>query len=427
MPDETKAPPAGDEAAATTDPEDETGTAAPQDTPDDDRQVWDPAIKRWVDPHQIPPEAPAKAKATRRPVLPPSGDAPYLPAPTPGGAAGPAILLAAIVGAVLGIAVVLFFPGAAARRAAPAASTAPPDAAPQSDPVQLSEAVRPSVVGVRIAGSDRSVSGVVMDAQGVIVTTADILGDAESATVTYYNGRTSPARVEGIDPVSGLGVLTAERVSAPAVVRGTAEFLRTGEPLVAVAAPEESYTTVDIGLVLSPGRPVGTGRAERLDLVRLGAAESADPGGAVVGVAGTVVGMTTDVPAESGVVTFLPMEVIVAVANQILDDADGAVKHPWIGLATSLAADDPRAPSDAEGLLVTEVIEGSPAARAELRKGDLIVEIDGDPVEGSLTLLSKLLAHEVDDEMTFRIIRGERGVDATVKVTERPGEGAEQA
>lgn len=410
MPDETEVRP-GDAPA----PE-AAGDERPVPSDDDAeaRQVWDPATKQWIDPHLIPPEAPPKK--TSKPVPPRPDEVAYVPAAAPG-AVGPAVLLAAVVGAVLAVVVMLFFPGRSNRAGTTSATPVPPASA-GSDPVQLSEAVRPSVVGVRVG--DRTASGVIMDTQGVVITTSDVVGDEDSATVTYASGRTSDATVEGVDRRSGIAILLTERTGGPAIVRGTAEFLRTGEPLVVVAAPRDTYTVVDVGLVLSPGRPVGEGDGARLDLVRLGAADGAEGGGAVVGVAGTVVGLTTDVPAESGVASFLPMEAVVAVANQLLDeDGGGEAAHPWIGLATSLASDDPRVPSDAEGLLVTEVVEASPGARAALRRGDLIVEIDGDPVEGSLTLLARLLGHEVGDEMSLGVMRGERAFDVKVRVVER--------
>lgn len=395
--------------------------AAPGEPPP---RVWDPQRKRWVsedEPDEPPTSTPETT--TETPPLPDVvSQAPLRrPAPQEPPTQHPeplphwlAVVLAGTLGAVLGIVVMLFFPGPADPRNGTAqrnggSTTTLPD----FDPVEIGRDARPMVVGVtgRVPEEPaRSGSGVLLQSDGVIATTHTIV-DGASVEVTMPDGRTVTAELLGADPHTGIAILRADVANQVALPRGSAEFIRLGEPAVTVAQ-EDRFASLVSGVITEIGRPVaGPDGRPLLNMLRLDR-DVPSNGALVVGIGGTALGLTT--PVAGGVV--VPIDLVWFVHDHVVAGRD--VDHPYVGLVTTELEEDPRLPSDTLALAVVDVLNGGPAAQAGLRRGDLIVGVGGERIDGGLTLLSRLL-DEGGNEIELALLREGRIEIVTVAVQRR--------
>lgn len=389
-------------------------------------RVWDAERKRWVSEVEADtpaPSQPTPETTTESPPLPdvvsqaPARTTP--PAPPPAVASEPlphwlAVVLAGSLGAVLGIVVMLFFPGPADPRdgTGPRAG-GDTSTLPDFDPVEIGRDARPMVVGVTGRVPDepaRSGSGVLIGSDGIIATVQAVVEEA-TVEVTLPDGRTVTAEVLGADPHTGIAILRADVVDQIALPRGSAEFIRLGEPAVTVAQ-QERFASVTSGVITEIGRPVTAGDGRRLlNAVRLDR-DVPSNGALVVGIGGTALGLTT--PVANGVV--VPIDLVWFVHDHVTAGRD--VDHPYIGLVATELEDDPRLPSDTLALAVVDVLNGGPAAEAGLRRGDLIVGVAGERIDGGLTLLSRLL-DEGGNEIQIALLREGQIEVVTVPVQRR--------
>ncbi|HVV51015.1 MAG TPA: trypsin-like peptidase domain-containing protein, partial [Polyangia bacterium] len=283
-------------------------------------------------------------------------------------------------------------------------------------------------------------SGVIIDAQGDIVTNSHVVDHATKVTVTLASGAEIPARVVGRDPETDLAVVRLERVPAGLVVArvGNSDALEVGDWVLAIGSPLGLDQTVTAGIVSGKGR---VGRHVQMSGERVRNYISTDAminpgnsGGPLVNLQGEVVGINTLInTGPGGAYGFaIPINEATRVTHTLL--ADGHMRYPYIGVhigdvATMPPAEKaklgPNAPD--QGAVVSDVGAGSPAARAGLRPGDVITAMDGKAIAGARDVVDAVSAKAIGATVAVRVERAGKPEDLRVQVGELPGPASEVA
>jgi S1-C subfamily serine protease len=280
---------------------------------------------------------------------------------------------------------------------------------------------------LRIRGDrwgESSGSAVVLTADGHLLTNAHVVGEARNGTAEFADGTTAQLSVAGVDRLSDLAVLRADREIPDPPEYGDADGLRVGNLVVAVGNPLGLAGSVTAGVVSALGRalPVRSGTASRIieDVIQTDAAlNPGNSGGALADSRGRVVGINTAV-AGMGLGLAVPMN---STTQRIIYSLlhDGRVRRAYLGLVTTPA---PLRPQLAErfgqrsALRVVEVISGSPAGEAGLRQGDLVLAVDGTPLRDAQSLQRQLFADAIGRRMEITAVRN----GALVDVVAHPAE-----
>ena len=296
----------------------------------------------------------------------------------------------------------------------------------------LVKQIEPSVVAVRVtspAGVSSEGSGVIVRRDGVIVTNNHVVQSAGEVFVVFADGTRAPARVEATDPFSDLAILRVDRDGLPAVELATG-YPQVGELAVAVGNPLGFENTVTAGIISGLARSIPAAAAQGgqslVDLIQTDAAISpGNSGGALVGHDGRVVGINVAyIPPAVGAVSLgfaIPAPTVSDVVEELL--RDGTADHAYLGVSlatvTEQIASELGVNTDA-GALVTVVAAGSPAAEAGLRRGDVIVGIDGEPVTGIGALLTRMRRYDPGDRADLTVVRAGDRAEVTVELATRP-------
>ncbi|MBV9128411.1 MAG: trypsin-like peptidase domain-containing protein [Verrucomicrobia bacterium] len=297
--------------------------------------------------------------------------------------------------------------------------------------------VAPSVVNIRVLAGQRgqgSGSGFVITPDGFVLTNSHVVRGARELEVTLHDARVFAARVVGTDPETDLAVirLDAGRETLPHARLADSAGVRVGQIAVAIGSPYGFQQTVTAGIVSALGR---TMRAEsgRLmdDILQTDAAlNPGNSGGPLLNSAGEVIGVNTAVilPAQ-GICFAIGSNTAQFVAAWLIKD--GRIRRSSIGVAGQNVPLHPRVVrfhhlETNRGVLVASIEPGSPAARAGLREGDVIVGFKGRPLGTIDELHKRLVAAEIDVPSPMMILRGTEQLFLVVTPRElRPA--AEQA
>jgi S1-C subfamily serine protease len=279
----------------------------------------------------------------------------------------------------------------------------------------VAERVLPSVASLRVTHRSRrgvgafgAGSGVVIAQDGFMITSAHVVGSADGGTASFPDGRELDFRVVGTDPLSDLAVIRAAGTGLTPAELGDADALRVGQLVVAIGNPMGLAGTVTAGVVSAVGRafPTGAGRVVE-DVIQTDAAlNPGNSGGALVDGRARVVGVNTAV-AGVGLGLAVPMNattrrIIVALMSE------GRVRRAWLGIAGGTRPLPPRvaaATGRRVGVEVVEVVDGSPAMRAGLRREDLVLEVDGTPIEAPGDLQRLMLGDAIGRPVDIRVFR----------------------
>jgi S1-C subfamily serine protease len=282
--------------------------------------------------------------------------------------------------------------------------------------------VGPSVAAVTMAdgqGRPRGTgSAVIFTGDGFLVTNAHVVGGLRQGTARFADGTSSAVEVIGRDPLSDLAVIRAVGASAPAARLGDADLLRVGQLVVAVGNPLGLAGSVTAGVVSALGRsmPVGDrGRAVRVidDVIQTDAAlNPGNSGGALAVADGSVVGINTAV-AGIGLGLAIPVN---ATSRQIIASLlnTGRVVRAYLGVGTGPVPLPPALARQLDrdaGLGLLFVEPDSPAARAGLREGDVLVAAAGKPVKTSQDLQRLMLAEAIGRDLHITVSRNGAMVD----------------
>ncbi len=268
-------------------------------------------------------------------------------------------------------------------------------------------------------------SGVILSADGLMLTNRHVVKDAYRVQVELADGRRLAVRVVGFDPETDLAVLKANAKELPTIPVGRPRDLRVGDVVLAIGNPFGVGQTVTLGIVSATGRS-NLGITGIENFIQTDAAiNPGNSGGALIDSRGALIGINTAIYSESGVsegVGFaIPADLAQGVARSVA--ASGKVSRGWLGLAgrsvtAALAADFGLRTET--GVLVSSTVEGGPAEQAGLRPGDVITQIGGHPVAGTQDLFDLVAATGPDAAVRLEVWRGNDRIEARPTTGARP-------
>jgi Do/DeqQ family serine protease len=269
-------------------------------------------------------------------------------------------------------------------------------------------------------------SGVIIDAEGHILTNHHVVAEAERIEVQLADGRETEATLIGSDPETDLALLKISLSKLPVVTPGSTQTLRVGDPVLAIGNPFGVGQTVTSGIVSALGRnQVGINVFE--NFIQTDAAiNPGNSGGALVNAQGDWVGINSAIYSRSGgnqgIGFSIPVELAQSVAQAL--KADGKVTRGWIGVQSRpLSAELIEAlklPESQEGVLVSGVVAEAPAARAGIRPGDVLMAVAGQRVNSPEELLRQVAALPPERDAELQVERGGKAMTLTVRVGKRP-------
>ena len=286
--------------------------------------------------------------------------------------------------------------------------------------IRVARAATPAVVGISRSGG--SGSGVIVRADGIIITNAHVVGNARTVEVTTADGRTLTGTVLGRDPQVDTAIVRVNATDLPAAPLGNSDRLEVGQLAVAIGNPLGLDRTVTRGVVSAINRdPRGIGLAS--GLIQTDAAiNPGNSGGPLLDSSGRVIGINTAILAgTTGLGFAIPINVATDVMQQIV--TTGRVRRAYLGIDTrDITREISRyfgLPVD-EGVVIVQVGRNSPAARAGLRQRDFIIALDGDAVRDQSDLLRLLRAHRPGDTVTLSVVRGNERRQVRIELGEAP-------
>ncbi|AFZ27383.1 trypsin-like serine protease with C-terminal PDZ domain [Cylindrospermum stagnale PCC 7417] len=275
-------------------------------------------------------------------------------------------------------------------------------------------------------------SGFIIDKSGLILTNAHVVDQADKVTVRLKDGRTFEGKVQGIDEVTDLAVVKINAGNdLPVAPLGSSNNVQVGDWAIAVGNPLGFDNTVTLGIVSTLKRSsaqVGI-TDKRLEFIQTDAAiNPGNSGGPLLNGRGEVIGINTAIRADAmGIGFAIPIDKAKAIASQL--QRDGKVAHPYLGvqmvtLTPQLAKQNNTDPNSAivipevNGVLVMRVVPNSPAAAAGIRRGDVILQIDGEPITTAEQLQSIVEDSRLGQALQVKVQRGNQTQQISVRTAE---------
>jgi serine protease Do len=269
-------------------------------------------------------------------------------------------------------------------------------------------------------------SGFIVSADGFIVTNAHVVENAEEILVRLTDKREFRAKVIGADPRSDVAVIKIDATALPTVKIGDTKKVRVGEWVIAIGSPFGFANTVTAGIVSATAREnlSGDPNLDAVPFIQTDVAVNpGNSGGPLLNMRGEVIGINSQIFSRTGSfagISFaIPIDYAFNVADQLMKT--GHVTRGRIGVGiTNVTKDlaESLGLGKTQGAAVGNVEEGSPAAKAGLEAGDVILKIDGRPVEGSADLSRTIRALKPGAKVNLNVWRGGKTRDLTVVVAE---------
>jgi 2-alkenal reductase len=327
--------------------------------------------------------------------------------------------------------------------------TVPIEMAPLTD---LYNAVNPGVVAIQVVAEQDGVisggsgSGFILDDEGHIVTNNHVVVEGDSIMVIFYDGFQERAEVVGLDPSSDLAIIKVDTLPAGAhpLPLGDSDQLQVGEWVVTIGNPFALSSSIAVGIVSATGRTIPTGvtpfsipQAIQTDA----AINPGNSGGPLLTLDGQVVGVNAQIAStgtgtNSGVGFSIPSNIVRRISPSLI--ANGSYDWPWMGIegtSVSLLLQEANDLDTQQGAYVSGIVSDGPAERAGLRGtsgtrqvdgldlptgGDVIVEIDGEPVVDFSDLLFRVATSKPGDTLDLTVIRDGERISISITLEARP-------
>ncbi|YAI81459.1 MAG: HhoA/HhoB/HtrA family serine endopeptidase [cyanobacterium endosymbiont of Rhopalodia sterrenbergii] len=279
-------------------------------------------------------------------------------------------------------------------------------------------------------------SGFIIDGNGIILTNAHVVNKADKVTVTLKDGRTFNGQVRGTDEVTDLAVvkISPQEEILPVAPLGDSANLKVGDWAIAVGNPVGLDNTVTLGIISTIGRSAAKAGIpdKRLDFIQTDAAiNPGNSGGPLLNSQGEVIGINTAIRADAmGIGFAIPINKAKTLQNILVSGQK--VPHPYIGvqmvnLTPELARENNRNSNspilipEVEGILVVQVVPNTPAARAGIRRGDVIVGVNGKLVTDGSELQSIVENSGLNAPLKLQLYRGDQVTYLTVRTAQLEG------
>ncbi len=267
-------------------------------------------------------------------------------------------------------------------------------------------------------------SGVIVESNGLIITNNHVVGKADEIRVTLSDKREFKAKLIGTDPKTDIAVVRIDATGLPTVAWADSDKLEVGEFVLAVGNPFGLTQTVTLGIVSALGRAAGI--AEYEDFIQTDAAiNPGNSGGALVNVRGELVGINTAIFSQSGgnmgIGFAVPSNMAQSIMGQLVQT--GKVVRGWLGV--SIQELTPELASqfgvgDTKGVLVSDVMDDSPAKKAGFERADVIVEYDGKSMDSPTHLRNAVAQTPVGKKVAIKIIRDKKPKTIELTIVEQP-------
>jgi len=266
-------------------------------------------------------------------------------------------------------------------------------------------------------------SGVIISPDGFIITNNHVIEDAENIEVTLNDNRKFGAQVIGRDPSTDLALIKIKSDNLAYIKYGDSEKLKVGEWVLAVGNPFNLTSTVTAGIVSAKGRNLGLINSDfplESYIQTDAAVNMGNSGGALVDTKGLLVGITSAISSQTGFYSGNSFAIPATIVKKVIEDLKqfGEVQRAIIGVhiaeVTSEVADKQNL-KEVRGAIITEVLDNGSAADANLRTNDVIIRLDGVPVNSVTELQEQVGKHRPGDKVALTYLRN--GKENTVPVT----------
>jgi Do/DeqQ family serine protease len=268
-------------------------------------------------------------------------------------------------------------------------------------------------------------SGVIISNKGYILTNQHVVEAADEIEVALSDGKKLPAKVVGNDPETDLAVLHVDAKNLPAITLGQADNLKVGDVVLAIGNPLGVGQTVTMGIISALHR-TGLSINTFENFIQTDAAiNQGNSGGALIDSSGNLVGINTAILSQTGGSIGIGFAIPVSTAKQVMDQLieTGAVTRGWVGVElqelTAELADSFKLGTTA-GVLVAGVQRDSPADRAGIKPGDIVLMVDGKQVEDPDSMRTLIVALAPGKRITLKLKRGKSEIELPVNVGKRP-------
>ena len=281
-------------------------------------------------------------------------------------------------------------------------------------------------------------SGFIVSEDGYILTNNHVVQDADQVKIGLHDGTELTADVVGTDPSIDLALLKVQTDEAlPTLPLGDSASLRVGEWVIAIGNPLNYEQTVTVGVVSAKNRRVPIGDTDRAGLVTFIQTDAAinfgNSGGPLIDSGGNVIGINTAIQRlnyAEGIGFALPIDQARNVIDQLREN--GYVRRGYLGISMNLNGVNEEARQyyglpDSNGVIIDQVTNGSPAAKAGIKPGDIIRKLDGERVHDNDDLIGRIASRRPGEKVRIDVFRGGRELDMTVTLAERPRDGVQSA
>lgn len=273
-------------------------------------------------------------------------------------------------------------------------------------------------------------SGFVISPDGYIVTNHHVVGEADRVKVTFSDGEKRDAKIVGTDQQTDVALIKVEGDNLPTIKLGDSDRIRVGEWVLAIGNPFGQQNSVTSGIVSARGRS-DVRIVDYADFIQTDAAiNPGNSGGPLINMNGEVVGVNTAIMSRSGgsegIGFAIPSNMVKYVVDQLR--TNGSVTRGFLGigiqnLTPELA--DWFSTREGRGVLIAEVVPDSPAEKAGLKQDDIIVELDGKPVQDSATFRNRIAMTDPGKDIDLTIVRGGERMTKRVEVGTLESDAAE--
>ncbi len=272
-------------------------------------------------------------------------------------------------------------------------------------------------------------SGVIVSSDGYILTNNHVINDADSIYVRLYDDRRLVAKVIGADPKTDVAVLRIKADNLPYIDIGNSDSIQVGEIVLAIGSPmsENLAYTVTQGIISAKGRS-NVGLTYYEDFIQTDAAiNPGNSGGPLIDLDGRLIGINTAIISRSGGYMGLGFSVPSNLAMHVMNSLikEGRVVRGWLGVNIQNINDQighALGLNEIYGALVGDVLHDSPAEKAGLKSGDVILAIDGEKVQNASQLSNHISSLTPGTSVTLTVMRDAQKIDLTAKLAEMPSE-----
>ncbi len=280
-------------------------------------------------------------------------------------------------------------------------------------------------------------SGVIIRADGYILTNRHVVEDAEKIEVRLQDGRTFTAKVRGVDAPADVAVIKIDAKNLTVAKLADSDKTRVGEFAIAIGAPFALEYSVTFGHVSAKDRSNIFGDNENpsgmQDQSFIQTDANINPGnsgGPLVNIDGEVIGINTLIRGlHTGIGFAIPINMARQVADKLI--SDGKFTRSWLGITIVSLREYPAfrdlVKGAPDGVVVKEIIPDGPAAKSDLRAADVITAVDGKPVVTSQQLKDEIRNKKIGQDITLDVFRKSKEGNKPIKITVKPGEFAEQS